>query len=90
MWLSWLEKQGHTFTKRDIDDAWLEGISLAKDELERRYEMSSWSEEDEIGLGEALWAVDIVKAIAKDEYAKNNLRYVEKWLKSLKERLKGE
>lgn len=39
-WLAWLEKQGETFTKKDIDDAYLKGISDAKQELEKQGEYS--------------------------------------------------
>ena len=41
-----LEKQGETFTKKDVDDAYLKGICDAKRELEKQGE-SKWSEEDE-------------------------------------------
>ena len=34
--LAWLEKQGETFTKKDVDDAYLKGISDAKQELEKQ------------------------------------------------------
>lgn len=33
---SWLEKQGQTFTKKDVDDAYLKGICDAKHELEKQ------------------------------------------------------
>lgn len=35
---AWLEKQGETYTKRDVDDAYLEGMAFAKDELEKQGE----------------------------------------------------
>ncbi len=34
--LAWLEKQGESYTKRDVDDAYLKGISDAKNELEKQ------------------------------------------------------
>ena len=37
-WIFWLEKQGKTFTKKDVDDAYLKGISDAKDELKKQGE----------------------------------------------------
>lgn len=37
-WIAWLEKQGETFTKKDVDDAYLKGISNTKNELEKQYE----------------------------------------------------
>lgn len=47
--LEWLEKQSETFTKKDVDDAYLKGISDAKQELEKQGEQpTAWSEEDEL------------------------------------------
>lgn len=43
-----------------------------------------WSEEDEIGLGDALWAIEQAKTITKDENDMGNLWYAEHWLKSFK------
>ena len=45
---------------------------------------AEWSEEDEIALGDALWAIRQATTIAKDENDMGNLWYAEKWLKSLK------
>lgn len=36
--LDWLEKQGQTFTKKDVDDAYLKGVCDAKQELEKQGE----------------------------------------------------
>ena len=36
--LAWLEKQGESYTKRDVDDAYVEGMALAKHELEKQGE----------------------------------------------------
>ena len=36
--LAWLEKQGQTFTKKDVDDAYLKGVCDAKQELEKQGE----------------------------------------------------
>lgn len=36
--LAWLEKQGESYTKKDVDDAYLKGISDAKHELEKQGE----------------------------------------------------
>ena len=46
-----------------------------------------WSEEDEIGLSDALWCCEQATSIAKDENDMGNAWYAERWLKSLKERL---
>lgn len=37
-WKFWLERQGETFTKKDVDDAYVEGMALAKHELEKQGE----------------------------------------------------
>lgn len=37
-WLAWLEKQCQTFTKKDVDDAYLKGVCDAKHELEKQCE----------------------------------------------------
>lgn len=42
--IAWLEKQGETYTKRDVDDAFVEGMALAKDELEKQGEKKSSDE----------------------------------------------
>ena len=46
-----------------------------------------WSEEDEKGLGNALWAIQQARTIAKDENDMGNLWYAERFLKSLKDRV---
>ena len=35
--LAWLEKQSKTFTKKDVDDAYLKGINNTKNEIEKQY-----------------------------------------------------
>ncbi len=37
-WIAWLEKQGQTFTKKDVDYAYLKGVCDAKHELEKQGE----------------------------------------------------
>lgn len=39
--LAWLEKQGTSYTKKDVDDAYVEGMAFAKDELEKQGEQTS-------------------------------------------------
>jgi hypothetical protein len=36
--LAWLEKQGQTFTQKDVDDAYLKGVCDTKQELEKQGE----------------------------------------------------
>ena len=45
--LAWLEKQGQTFTKKDVDDAYLKGIIDAKNELEKQGTPAKLSEEEQ-------------------------------------------
>jgi len=35
---AWLEKQSQTFTKKDVDDAYLKGVTNTKNEIEKQYE----------------------------------------------------
>ena len=53
----------------------------------RKIEQNTWSEEDETGLGDALWAIQQAKTIAKDENDMGNIWYAENWLKSIKDRV---
>ena len=46
----------------------------------------AWSEKDEIGFSDTLWAIQQARTIAKDENDMGNLWYAEDWLKSLKYR----
>ena len=34
--MAWLEKQGETFTKKDVDDAYLKGVCDTKQELKKQ------------------------------------------------------
>ncbi len=43
-----LEKQGESYTKKDVDDAYVEGMAFAKNELEKQGEQKPvWHNEDE-------------------------------------------
>lgn len=54
---------------------------------EALYDKPAWSEEDEAGLSDALWAIKQAKTIAKDENDMGNLWYAENWLNSIKNRI---
>jgi hypothetical protein len=58
-----------------------------KKELKKIEQNPAWSEEDEIGFGDAMWAIEQARTIAKDENDMGNLWYAERWLKSLKSRV---
>ena len=57
-----------------------------KKELNKVEHNLAWSEEDEKGLGDALWCCKQAVSIAKDENDMGNCWYAENWLKSLKEK----
>ncbi len=44
--LAWLEKQGDTFTKKDVDDAYLKGVTDTKHAIERQYEANEQIRKD--------------------------------------------
>lgn len=51
---------------------------------------NAWSEEDEIGLDDALWAIEQARTIAKDETDMGNLWYAEHFLNSIKDRVQSQ
>ena len=73
------------YGKKDIRDnlTWLESL---KSRVQPQ-SMSEWSEDDEVGFHDALWAMEQARTIAKDENDMGNLWYAEKWLKSLRDRI---
>ena len=87
-----LEKQGESYTKRDVDDAYVEGMAFAKNELEKQGEQEPWSEEDEKMIGRlrnivekyafSESAVDVNGDLCEKEYID-----ADNWLKSLKNRV---
>lgn len=58
-------------------------VTKTSDQVQKPAE---WSDEDEAGLSDALWAIQQARAIAKDENDMGNLWYAENWLKHLKDR----
>lgn len=44
----------------------------------------TWTEEDEIGYNDTMFAIEKARLVAEDEYDMGNLWYAERWLKSLK------
>jgi hypothetical protein len=84
------EYNGHTWGMCARDN----GVDILFDckiisHLEKQDEQkpTEWSAEDEVGLGDALWAIKQARSIAKDENDMGNLWYAENWLKSLKDRV---
>ena len=52
--------------------------------IKKTEQKPAWSEEDENGLADAIWAIKQARTIAKDENDMGNLWYAERWLKSLR------
>ena len=76
-YIAWLEKQDQTFTKKDIDDAYLKGVCDAKHELEKQGEQKHQyksrpryvGEEELLGKKESEWSEE-------DETTKNNISHI--------------
>ena len=94
--IAWLEKQ--YYTKKDVDDAYLKGISDAKNELEKQgeqkpfdYENANIQQKDFAPKQE--WSEEDENYLQSAEnaceyqYGKNTSTIL--WLKSLKDRVKG-
>ena len=58
-----------------------------KKELKKIERKPAWSDEDEAGFGDTLWAIEQARTIVKDENDIGNLWYAERWLKSIKKRM---
>ena len=53
--LAWLEKQDESYTKRDVDDAYVEGMAFAKNELEKQGEQE-YAESPKFKVGD--WIIN--------------------------------
>lgn len=71
--IAWLEKQGQTFTKKDVDDAYLKGVCDAKSELEKQGEQNHCMIQ---------WKGDNLKEVIDFTGKDKNF---EKWFKSFEE-----
>ena len=84
---AWLEKQKeHTPSTEKIELnslAFLEQLGYTCIPPKEQ-KPAEWSEEDEIGLNDALDCVEKARKVAKDENDMGNCWYAEKWLKSLR------
>ena len=70
---------------KDYEDA-IDWLNSLKERVQPKPNQE-WSEDDENGLGDALWAIKQARTIAKDENDMGNLWYAENWLKSIKDRV---
>lgn len=82
-YISWLAKQGETFTKKDVDDAYLKGISDTKNELEKQggQKPAKWSLEDERVIA------IINNALTESNTPPDDYDKVYDWLESLRQRI---
>lgn len=92
-----LENRGQTFTKKDVDDAWLKGMCDAKHELKKISQRmisaeakeamygkpTAWSEEDKVMLDK------VIKRLRKHSVVDEEYLDIYYWLKSLKQRIGG-
>ena len=90
---AWSEEDEKTLStvieKGDLKPSEIQWLKCLKERV-RPQSKQEWSEEDENGFGDSLWAIQQARTIAKDENEMGNLWYAENWLKSLKDRMKGE
>ena len=77
-----MEKQGETYTKRDVDNAYIEGMASAKRELEKQAQKPAWSEEDKLVVE------DIEEAVINYWHGQSQEDLLD-WLKALKQRIGG-
>ena len=89
--LTWLEKQGE---QKPIEmKSAEESLGISSEEYNKIVDdcvygeqKPMWSNEDKIGLIDALACVDKASEVAKDENDMGNAWYAERWLKSLRDR----
>ena len=85
--LPWLEKQGESYTKKDVDNAYIEGMAYAKNELEKQSEQkSAWSKEDEEMLRSIIATCELTEQDRDSSPERHLLEMQINWLKSLKTR----
>ena len=94
-WIVWLEKQETSYTKRDVEDAYIEGVVSTKNELEKQGEptlkaepsgmktLNTWSEEDENVLN------NLIAFLKVEDELQYDWKQIIIWLESLKERIGG-
>ena len=89
-----LIKHGNTYhlsSCLSFECDYIELSELDKLEVEKQGEQThAWNGEDEAGFGYALWAIEQARSLVKDENDMGNLWYAERWLKSIKEKIKNE
>ena len=79
------KEQRDTLMKAMADEGYT--FDFEKKELKKIEQNTAWSEEDEVGLANAMWSIKQAITIAKDENDMGNLWYAERWLNSLKDRV---
>ena len=86
-----LEKQGESYTKKDVDDAYVEGMAFAKNELEKQGEQKpAWSEEDENTIKVLMNIIKKSEIIDSIIYTDSLKEKLYDWLKSLRPQPKQE
>lgn len=92
---AWLGKQETSYTKRDVENAYIEGVAFAKNELEKQGEptlkaepsgmqtLNTWSEEDENVLN------NLIAFLKVEDELQYDWKQIIIWLESLKQRIGG-
>lgn len=83
--LAWLEKQGQTFTKKDVDDAYLKGISDTKNEIEKQGQQDDYDDniitrDDEILQAISIGLTDAEKDLGWSDFGGLPIEEIHAWL----------
>ena len=86
--LAWLEKQGQTFTKKDVDDAYLKGVCDTKQELEKQGKNTSkWelnTEDNKPSIKHSV-LMKTADGVAEGEWQGDDLWYQYRWCSRIKD-----
>ena len=82
-WIAWLEKQGETFTKKDVEDAYLQGVCDAKQELEKQgepFDDNIITRDDEILQAISIGLTDAEKDLGWSDFGGLPIEEIHAWL----------
>ena len=85
--LAWLEKQGETFTKKDVDDAYLKGVCDTKQELKKQAKEALAKSGNELKCVEKQKAIKFFSPYIQDNSGGYDRERV---IEDFKEYMKGE
>lgn len=82
-WIAWLERQGETFTKKDVEDAYLQGVCDAKQELEKQgepFDDNIITRDDEILQAISIGLTDAEKDLGWSDFGGLPIEEIHAWL----------